>query len=247
MWRWILRAANAVVNGLVLICLVTVGAYAAYALWDNSQIYAAVQNAQAEMLQYKPAPENGASFRELAALNPDICGWVTLDGTKIDYPILQGSTNLTYINRDVYGNFALAGSIFLDTRNSRDFRDPYSLLYGHHMENSGMFGDLDLYRDTGFFTKNRTGTLVLPEKSCSLEIFACLLVDAGEKKLFEPEQWQVDPWEPLSFVKEHALLWAEETALALEQSENPRVLAFSTCSTEFTDARTVVLARIVEE
>ena len=246
MCRRILRVANALLDGVVLLCLLTVGAYAAYALWDNAQVYGAAQNVRAEMLQYKPARDGdwGASFEKLLALNPDICGWISLDGTGIDYPILQGSTNLTYINRDVYGEFSLAGSIFLDTRNSRDFLDAYSLLYGHHMENGGMFGDLDRYREPDFFETNRTGTLVTRESSHSLEIFACLLVDAGEKNLFEPERWQAGIEGPLSFAKDHALCWREA---APEQAEETRVLALSTCASDFTDARTVVLARIVEE
>lgn len=150
------------------------GVYAAYALWDNNRIYSAANDVQADMVKIKPAVEEdgGASFEELLAINRDVCGWVTLDNTKIDHPVLQDSTNLTYINRDVYGNFALAGSIFLDTRNERDFSDAYSLLYGHHMENSGMFGDLDLYKDQTFFDENSAGMLILPDRAYNLEIFA---------------------------------------------------------------------------
>ena len=127
MSRWILTAANALVNLVVILFLSVAGIYAAYALWDNSRVYTAASDVQADMVKIKPAveEEGGASFEELLAINPDVCAWVMVDNTKIDFPVLQGSTNLTYINRDVYGNFALAGSIFLDTRNQRDFSDAY--------------------------------------------------------------------------------------------------------------------------
>ena len=120
--------------------------YSAYALWDNSQVYAAADNVQAELLQFKPkaGADNGASFEELLGINPDVCAWVTLDNTAIDYPVVQGEDNFTYVNTDVYGDFSLAGSIFLDVNCDKNFTDPYSLLYGHHMEESKMFGDLDL-------------------------------------------------------------------------------------------------------
>ena len=95
---------------------------------------------------------------------------MTLDNTNIDHPVVQGQDNLTYVNRDVYGNFALAGSIFLDSRNDSSFSDPYSLLYGHHMENSGMFGDLALYKEEAFFQENSTGYLITPEGVYDLEI-----------------------------------------------------------------------------
>ena len=146
--RYWIRGLNALFSLVVLLCFFVVVAYAGYALWDNSQVYAAAENVRDEMLQFKPQPdaeEGGPTFHELQAVNPDVCAWVTLDNTNIDHPVLQGTDNLSYINRDVYGNFSLAGSIFLDSRNDSHFSDPYSLLYGHHMDNSGMYGDLDLY------------------------------------------------------------------------------------------------------
>lgn len=244
MSRWILKAANSLVNLVVILSLSVAGIYAAYALWDNSRIYTAASDVQADMVKIKPAVEEdgGASFEELLAINPDVCAWVTVDNTKIDHPVLQGATNLTYINTDVYGNFALAGSIFLDTRNERDFSDAYSLLYGHHMENSGMFGDLDLFKDRKFFTENKTGMLILPDKSYQFEIFACLLVDAGEDAIFDPELWQTDIEGLLAFAQEQSLHLREETILELTRTEAPKILALSTCSTEFTDARTIILA-----
>ena len=244
MSRWILKTANALVNLVVILCLCVAGAYAVYALWDNNRIYAAASDVQADMVKIKPAVEEdgGASFAELLTINEDVCAWVTLDNTKIDHPVLQGSTNLTYVNKDVYGNFALAGSIFLDTRNSRDFTDAYSLLYGHHMENSGMFGDLDLYKDPTFFDENTTGMLILPDRAYKLEIFACMLIEAGDDAIFDPEQWQTDIGGLLSFARENNLHLREETVGRLERMESPQILALSTCSTEFTDARTIILA-----
>ena len=231
-------------NLVVILILSAAGIYAAYALWDNNRVYTAANDVQADMIKIKPVVEKdgGASFEELLAINPDVCAWVMVDNTNIDYPVLQGSTNLTYINRDVYGNFALAGSIFLDTRNGRDFSDAYSLLYGHHMENSGMFGDLDLYKDQSFFDENKTGMLILPDRSYNFEIFACLLINAREDAIFDPEQWQTDINGLLSFAEKNSLHLREENIEKVKQMENPKVLALSTCSTEFTDARTIILA-----
>ena len=130
MSRFILKAANSFLNLIVVMSLFLAASYAGYALWDNNQVYAAAENVQDSMIKLKPVitEEAGASFEELLAVNPDVCAWVTLDNTNIDFPILQGETNLTYINKDVYGNFALAGSIFLDSRNDHDFHDLVSLL-----------------------------------------------------------------------------------------------------------------------
>lgn len=244
MTRFFLKTANALLNLTVVLCLCVAGLYAAYALWDNSRIYTAASDVKADMVRIKPTVEEdgSASFEDLLAVNPDVCAWVTLDNTKIDHPVLQGATNLTYINRDVYGEFSLSGSIFLDTRNRRDFSDTYSLLYGHHMENSGMFGDLDLYKDQLFFANNTSGLLILPEKTYDLEIFACLLAEAGEDAIFGPQQWQTDIDGLISYVRENSLYTRTKTIRQLEQTESPQILALSTCSTEFTDARTIILA-----
>lgn len=247
--KTVLRAANSVFNLVVILLLVIACAYSAFALWDNERIYASAGDVQADMIKLKPEivvseeEDTGADFSELLKVNPDVCGWLTMDNTQIDYPILQGITNFTYINTDVYGNFALAGSIFLDSRCSREFTDSYSLIYGHHMADSKMFGDLDLYKDEAFFRENTTGALILPNKAYKLEVIACLLVQASEDNIFDPTLWQdSDISTLLSFVKTNSLNLHDEALAELEAAQEPfQLLALSTCSYEFTDARTIVL------
>lgn len=244
-----LNLINGIINFFVILSLSAAGLYAVYALWDNHRVYQAAENVQADMIKLKPenAEDGGASFEELSAINPDVCAWVTLDYTNIDYPVLQGSTNLTYINRDVYGSFALAGSIYLDSRNNNDFSDKYSLLYGHHMENGGMFGDLDLYKEKAFFEENTTGMLLTLNGAHELEIFACMLVEAGNPNIFEPTGWQTDAGGALNYIEENAMYLHEGTLDRLKADDRAGILAFSTCSAEFTDARFIVLAWIKAE
>lgn len=71
---------------------------------------------------------------------PDVYAWIVVTGTNIDYPVLKGETNDTYIRTDYKGNHANAGCIFVDYRMS----DTYSLnlntvVYGHNMTNGTMF------------------------------------------------------------------------------------------------------------
>ena len=46
-------------------------------------------------MKYKPAgkTDESPSLQELQKINPDVCAWLTVDGTKIDYPVVQGETN----------------------------------------------------------------------------------------------------------------------------------------------------------
>ena len=247
MSRFLLRLANGIFTLALALGFVIAGAYACYALWDNNQIYAAVENAQADLLKIKPVveeAEEGISFEEILKINDQVRAWITLDNTKIDHPVVQGTDNFTYVNTDVYGEFSLSGSIFLDCRCDGSFGDPYSLLYVHHMENSGMFGDLDLYKEADFFRENTTGTLLLPEGTYELEIFACLLVTASDDCVFEPESWKADLQGCLSYVRENSMHLHSQLLEEIAQMENPRILGCTTCSSEFTDARTAALALI---
>lgn len=248
--RWqkmALRAANGLLDGVTALLVLLAVVWSGYALWDNSRVYAAADNVQAGLLAFKPQPQedNSLSFGQLRDINPDVCGWLTLDGTAIDYPVVQGESNFTYLNTDVYGSFALAGSIFLDVDCDADFSGRYSLLYGHHMENGRMFGDLDKYKDGAFFRQNTTGTLTLPGGSYRLEVLACLVVPASEQAIFAPGKWRSDAGGLLPFVEENALQMDAQALRALEEEpEGAQFLAMATCSGEYTDARTVVLARM---
>ena len=76
--KFILKAANALVSLVVVLALITAGAYSCYALWDNNRIYAAAGNVQEDMLRLKPTVQSGsdgdqgASFGELLSINPDV-------------------------------------------------------------------------------------------------------------------------------------------------------------------------------
>lgn len=241
--KFILKAANTLVSYVVLLSLCIAGAYAAYALWDNNLVYAEIDGVRADMLKLKPeAGEYQPSFDELLAINSDVVGWVTIDNTIMDYPIVQGETNLTYINKDIYGDFALAGSIFLDSRNDRNFEDPYSLLYGHSISSGRMFADINLYKEESFFNKNQTGTLITLDKSYDLKIFTTLVVPANEVEIFNPTFWQDDINDLIEYVDNNALFLNEDIMEEIRAMADLQILALTTCSFEFTDARTVILA-----
>ena len=247
----ILNTLNSVITLLVSLVLIAAGAYSLYAIWDNSQIYAAADQVQSQLMKLKPEEndkDNGASFAELRKINPDVCAWLSLDNTKIDYPVLRGSDNLEYINKDVYGKFAMAGSIFIDSGCDSSFAGHYSLLYGHHMENHKMFGDLELYRNQTFFNENRTGTLYLPEKTYKLEILACFFLRADDSNIFDPGKWEEQTKGLIDYAENRAEYIHEDLKEKISaKEETTQFLAMSTCSSEFTDARTVLLAIMQEK
>ena len=250
--KWFLRISHGIFNLIVIFVLLLFAVYACYALWDNNQVLHAAEDVQQELMRLKPtispspnvegqAEEPDGGFSELLEINADVIGWLSMDETRIDFPVVQGQDNLEYINMDVYGNFSLAGSIYLDTRNQKDFADAYSLLYGHHMAEGNMFGDLDLYKEESFFRSNTTGTLILPEKAYKLEVLSCMLVGSSDDLIFDPDYTRDHIDELLEYAQQESLYLHSETLERFLRSSDQKILALSTCSSEFTDARTVVL------
>ena len=197
-------------------------------------------------------PEDGApgsaraavDFAALQKRNPDTVGWIFCTGTAIDYPIVQGPDNEYYLARLFTGTSNAAGSIFLDYRNSPDFTDRHSILYGHNMKNGSMFASLTSYRDPEYFREHPQFLLCTPEKTYSVEIFS------GYSAGVEDEAWRI------SFDSEEEFAdWAaqEKEKSCFESDITPsgtdHIITLSTCSYEFEEARFVVhgILRPVEQ
>lgn len=238
------RTADRILTALLAVCLALVFLFACFALWDTWRIYDAAGIDQ-RLLQYKPelnSVDNEASFSELLAINPDVCAWLTVEDTNIDYPVVKGIDNIKYVNTDVYGKFSLSGSIFLDYRNAGDFTDSYSLLYGHHMAGEVMFGELAYFTEQEYFREHTTGILYLPDRTYEIEIFACLQTDAYDSMMFGPGDYQESYMnEMLSVIRSTSLQYRE-----IGVTGQDRIIALSTCSDASTNARTIVFGCLNE-
>ena len=208
---------------ITFLCFFLIGLYAMY---DSAKVY---QNANDKsLLKYKPG-NNEETEEELPEVE-DMIAWITMDGTTIDYPIMQGIDNSEYLNKDLYGNYSLSGSIFLDSRNDKDFTDIYSLLYGHHMDHGYMFGALDQYTDKDFFDENKTGTLMVGDTIYNLKTFSVVETTATVQEIFAPNENTGTH----DFIKEHSLY------LDQMPGENTKIVGLSTCKYPGTTYRTVV-------
>ncbi len=89
--------------------------------------------------------------------NSDTVGYIRIEGTNIDYPVVQSDNNEYYINRDFETCPNKSGAIFLDFRcDVNDFSKTRNMIiYGHRMQDGSMFKDLTKYQDEDFFLENR--------------------------------------------------------------------------------------------
>lgn len=241
MYRDILRLLNAIITCIEVVVIIAVVLYAGYSLWDNQQVYESVSSLQNELLAFKPAEKDAdAKFKELQDINPDVCAWLTMDGTRIDYPVLQGEDNWFYLSRDVYRKTVMAGSIYLDASNAFALTDAYNLLHGHHMDQGRMFGDLDLYKQEQFFNDNTTGSLLTPTCAWRLDVIAYLPVKDTDDVIFAPQRFTEDASAVLDYAETQARFLHEDT-LAIARETDAPLLALATCSPEASDARTIIL------
>ena len=202
-------------------------------VYDNYYLY--THTLDKSVLKYKPDPNQPAAAAESPITN-DMVGWLTIDGTNIDYPVMQGKDNNSYLNTDPFGNYSLTGSIFLDSRSSSDFTDEYSVIYGHHMDYGKMFGALDYFLNEAYLKQHAAGTLMVgrnAEKVYDLECFASMKVSAKEKIVFDMKDEQIR-----QFIRDNAAVLSHE--------EDSRILALTTCADANTVTRVVVFCYISE-
>jgi len=101
--------------------------------------------------------ETGAlrCYDALYEKNKDFFGWLKIEDTKIDYPVMYSPQDPEYyLHRDFYGQYSESGMLFIDGECPYDSN--YYLIYGHHMNNGTMFGELPKYGDYEYYKKHKT-------------------------------------------------------------------------------------------
>ncbi|MFV0413573.1 MAG: class B sortase, partial [Oscillospiraceae bacterium] len=238
----IIKAANGIVNFAALVAVLALFAFGCYALWDSAQVYNAANALQYEV--YRPRVEDeGKSFAELQAMNPEVFSWLTVYGTNIDYPVAQGEDNMKYVNTNAQGEYSLSGSIFLDSGNANDFSNFNSILYGHHMEKQAMFGEIGLFAEQSYFESRMYGNLYYEGQNHGLAFFAFLHVDAYDYSVFTPNiQGAASRQKYLD-----NLLSKAKFTRSMGITTSDRILLLSTCSSDSTNGRDILVAKITDE
>lgn len=224
----VIKKCDKTVDTILLIGFLIFILIGGYGVYDSYLVYLHANDTS--ILKYKPKDNNLQDNK----ISGDMVAWLTMDKTNIDYPVMQGKTNDEYLNKNPYGEYALSGSIFLDSSNSKKFDDGYSLIYGHHMENKGMFGSLDDYTNEKFLAKHKKGTLIIEGKSLKLHLFAVLSIQATNDYVFNPKAHHKE--EVINEMKKYASFWDESADIAEKQ-----IIALSTCKSPENDFRTVVV------
>lgn len=169
-------------RSITIVCL-SIFLYAAYGLTDvfidyykNRKMLSNVQemyyDVGAEEEENREPDEIRSGFDELLKHNDNVVGWITMDGTQIDYPILQTDNNIEYLTKDYNDRVTRAGSIFLDYRNDIKADNMNTVVYGHRMKDGSMFQHLTKFLDEDFLKEHQTFEYDTLYDSYEAEIFS---------------------------------------------------------------------------
>lgn len=193
--------------------------------------------------------EEDSKFSELSKINSEICGWITVPGTRIDYPVLQGNKNEThfYLDHNYKREKSKYGSIFLDPICQLSENPKNCVIYGHHMADGQMFADLMKFSSLDFYKQNPLISFeTIYDRNAKWKIFSVFKTNtlASQGKIF---YYVVSDFadnnsflDYVSQIRKRSLL-----DIPVDVNENDKLITLSTCSYEFQDFRTVVVARRV--
>ena len=158
---------------LLMVICVAVFCYSAYQLLTIYFNYKKIDETYEEIAEeYTAVEEEGEDYLQidwnsLLSRNSDVKAWITIDNTHIDYPVLQGETNDTYIHSDIDKQELTAGSIFIASENQNPFIDINTVIYGHNMKNGSMFHDIKSYTEQEFADAHPYIYIYLPDGTVS--------------------------------------------------------------------------------
>ena len=184
--------------------------------------------------------------------NSDFKGWITVPNTQIDNPIYQTDNNDFYLNHNQQKQKSIYGALFFDYQNviTEAETDKNLVVYGHHMKNGSMFGNLTKYKQLRFYKQNPTVEFSTLYKKSTYKIYAAFVLNAFKaddndyiynisRKSFIDDK-DFDSW--VNEAKERSLI---NTGVDVKNGDN--IITLVTCTYDFDNARFVVMARETRE
>lgn len=199
----------------------------------------ALHEYESENAYYEDVAENSCEDSEidfdlLRGKNSDIVGWITIPGTRIDYPIVKACDNDKYLHTLFNGKPGNSGCLFADYR-SDPFKSALTIIYGHRMKDGSMFDNLEYYKDRTFADKHRNIDIYTPDKSYNFEIVMFTIIEADD---IVYNEYFTSAMSVYDLLKKHARYTYSKP------KNNDKLVMLSTCAYEFKNARYVLLGKL---
>lgn len=182
-------------------------------------------------------------FSTLQEINKDTVGWLTVNNTRIDYPVVQAKDNDYYLRRDYYQNKNRHGWIFMDYRNNPDELNENTIIYGHNLANQTMFGTLRYALNSYWYKKsaNQIITFNTPNENMKFQIFSIYTIPTTNDYL-DITFPTTDAYQTyIDLVKGRSIY-----DFNIEVTTDDKILTLSTCANG-NDKRLVIHAKLIKE
>lgn len=206
----------------------------------ESKQYTELKNQITEQTEEIPVNQ----YQSLYDINTDLVGWLTIDNTRIDYPVVKSQEDNYYLKHNFYKEYS-------------DFGCPYTqgdmdadniIIYGHNMDDGSMFSDLTKYKSEKFYLNNQYITFNTLYENRTYQIISVFKesVDPEENNVFYYNRYSNSDNEEQfnEFISniEHLSLYDIE----IEPRYGDSFLTLSTCEYSYNDGRMVVVAKLVK-
>ena len=194
--------------------------------------------------------ERMLQVKELQKENTDIVGWIEVEGTNINYPVLQGDDNSYYMNHNYKKEENTYGSIFLDKDYDWSIPSSNLLMYGHNLQDGSLFHDILNYKDQSYYEEHPIIRFTTDEEDCEYEIIAAFysrVYYKSEKNVFRYYYFvnAENEEEYNEFVNDAKEASIYDTGKTAEYGD--QLMTLSTCSYHTEDGRFAVVARKIEK
>lgn len=180
-------------------------------------------------------------FEKLKEINNDTVGWLTVNNTKIDYPVVQSTDNDYYLYRDYYKNKNRHGWIYMDYRNNIEDLSDNTIIFGHNLANQKMFGTLRYVTNPSWYKKssNQIITFNTTKANMKWQIISIYKIPVTNDYLVANFASSEDKLNFLDMITQRSIYNFNAT-----YDENTKIITLSTCSNGSKD-RLVVHAKLI--
>lgn len=227
---------------VIMICLAGIVAVSGW------KVYTIIRDYNANRDVYKKIAElampkgftGEIDFNALRKVNPDIVGWLYYESTNINYPIVKGKDNDQYLHLSFDGTWTVGGTLFVDAITESPFEQFNTIVYGHHMFDHSMFGDIEKLKDTEYCKEHPQFELITPEGKYHLRVCAFLNQPADSEIYTTNFYDNAGKEQYIDLIKSLASYITTE-----EMTADSRLVILSTCAYEYQDARYMVVGKMI--
>ena len=191
-----------------------------------------------------------AKYAYLYAINQDLVGWIRIPNSIVDVQVVQSEENGEYLKKDFYGNYSRYGCPYMDYRNDPKYLGQNTIIYGHHMSDGLVFADLTKYKTIEGFQESPIIQFDTLYRSYTFKVYAVLITnsqaddDNGYIFNYTVTDFGSDEkfMEYIAAVDERKLY-----TTGVDIQPDDKLITLQTCTYEFSDARLVVIGRMVRD